>query len=384
MNNKPTPEEVIQHTDCQWTPPEDGVARLLSIRKRRTAYSRIAGLVTVAVTCVMVIWAVGRGAPPTETISIARTDTADNVPSNEFRLADGTIVRKRTASTIVSDLSSSKDVSLVLEHGDAEFDVPYNATREWSVSAGNVRVQVLKATFGLSIEEAKVTVRSIVGSVIVSWNGREEEIAAGQSRSYGRGTLNDNAKFRIPTPGRLVQDAGVVDSSIGTTHSGRPRESDSIRKGRDNWREHAQAGRYDKAYSELSSTGQSKVRGTIDDLLLAADAARLTGHPLAASQYLQKVVMGFSDDPRASLAAFTQGNLLLRQLNQPSKAAMVFAKAGRLSGSEVLAQDALAREVEAWKKAGKDGEAKRAAERFVKMYPKGRRLRAVRKYGGLD
>ncbi len=382
MSHKPTPEELIRLADCQWTPPEDGVARLVSVRKRQTLVRAVGALAAIAV-CVMVIWTVRGGTPPTGP-GVASIDINENVLSNEVRFPDGTVVRKRTASTVLTEVPSGDDVSLVLEHGEAEFNVPYNATREWSVSAGNVRVQVLKATFGLSIEEEKVTVRSIVGTVTVSWNGREEEVFAGQSKSYPLGTPNDEPKLSMPITDRLVLDAGIVDSSIGITQTGPSRDSSSTRKRRDDWRDHAQAGRYDKAYSELSSTGQSKVRDTIDDLLLAADAARLTGHPLAASTYLEKVVMRFSDDPRASLAAFTQGNLLLRQLNQPSKAAMIFAKAGRLSGSEVLAQDALAREVEAWKKAGKDGEAKRAAERFVRMYPKGRRLRAVRKYGGLD
>ena len=49
-----------------------------------------------------------------------------------------------------------------------------------------------------------------------------------------------------------------------------------------------------------------------------------------------------------------------------------------------MAQDALAREVESWSRAGEATLARERAEAYVSLYPKGRRLGAVRRLGGLD
>ncbi|MEO7092617.1 MAG: hypothetical protein ABI175_05150, partial [Polyangiales bacterium] len=91
-----------------------------------------------------------------------------------------------------------------------------------------------------------------------------------------------------------------------------------------------------------------------------------------------------SGDPRAPLAAFTLGRVLLEELGQPGQAAEAFAKARALGGAGPLAEDALAREVEAWWRAGATDKAHERAEEYVKVYPKGLRIRSVRKYGGLE
>jgi hypothetical protein len=49
-----------------------------------------------------------------------------------------------------------------------------------------------------------------------------------------------------------------------------------------------------------------------------------------------------------------------------------------------LAQDALAREVESWSKAGETAFARARAEEFVRRYPGSRRAKVVRRHGGLD
>jgi transmembrane sensor len=119
-------------------------------------------------------------------------------------------------------------------------------------------------------------------------------------------------------------------------------------------------------------------------LLLAADVARLGGHPEKAIARLQRVLSAHRGDSRASLAAFTLGRTLLDQLGRPHEAAEAFATAGKLDPGGALAQDALAREVESWSRAGSAETARDRAEAYVRAYPKGRRLKAVRRFGGLD
>jgi transmembrane sensor len=143
----------------------------------------------------------------------------------------------------------------------------------------------------------------------------------------------------------------------------------------------SQSGDYEGAYRLLAQG--SSVEDDSEALMDAADAARLSGHPEASVVYLQKVLRKHRESPVAPLAAFTLGRVLLERLGQPSEAADAFATARRLAPQGSLAQDALAREVEAWSKAGHPHEAYERARQYVESYPQGRRLRAVQLYGGL-
>ena len=82
-------------------------------------------------------------------------------------------------------------------------------------------------------------------------------------------------------------------------------------------------------------------------------------------------------------AAFTLGRELLEHLGRPVEAAEAFATAGELALDSVLAQDALAREVECWSKAGRAEEAYQRALRFDQRYPNSHRTRMVQLFGGL-
>jgi outer membrane protein assembly factor BamD (BamD/ComL family) len=77
------------------------------------------------------------------------------------------------------------------------------------------------------------------------------------------------------------------------------------------------------------------------------------------------------------------GRLLLVQLGRPHEAAEAFATVRELGPEGWLTQDALAREVEAWSKAGKIEEAYVRAQLFIRNYPQSRRRRVVELYGGL-
>jgi transmembrane sensor len=127
----------------------------------------------------------------------------------------------------------------------------------------------------------------------------------------------------------------------------------------------------------------SAVDDNPEALMDAADAARSSGRPDAAVMCLRKVLRDHSESPLAPLAAFTLGRVLLEKLGQPLPAADAFAMVRALAPDGSLAQDALAREVEAWSKAGHPQEAYKRACLYVVTYPTGRRLHAVQMYGGL-
>jgi transmembrane sensor len=146
----------------------------------------------------------------------------------------------------------------------------------------------------------------------------------------------------------------------------------------------AERGDFDSAYQQLSQGGNAQVEDVPNDLLLAADVNRLSGHPAGAVPLLRRVVKDHEKDPRAPLAAFTLGRVLLDELGQPQAAAEAFARSRSLDAAGPLAADALAREVEAWSRAGDLSRARSTAEEYVRKYPKGGRLSSVRRFGGLD
>jgi transmembrane sensor len=89
-------------------------------------------------------------------------------------------------------------------------------------------------------------------------------------------------------------------------------------------------------------------------------------------------------DPRAPLAAFTLGRLLLNELDRPREAAAAFHEAQVRAPRGQFAEDALAREVEAWKQAGESARSRAAAETYLERYPVGRHVRRVKALAGLD
>ena len=114
-------------------------------------------------------------------------------------------------------------------------------------------------------------------------------------------------------------------------------------------------------------------------LMLAADVARLSGHPEDAVPLLQKVVKEHRSHPRAVLAAFTLGRILRRQMGRPARAADAFAAARALAPDGSLAPDALAHEAECRRMAGQGGLAKQKAQDYLRLFPEGRKADSMRR-----
>jgi transmembrane sensor len=169
-----------------------------------------------------------------------------------------------------------------------------------------------------------------------------------------------------PTPAPVVPSAAAQAPSLAAPVS---------------WRPLAESGSYAEARVALKEAGPNAVRDDTTDLLLASDTTRLGGYPAEAVPYLERVVRQHTSDPRSSLASFTLGRVFLDELGRPREAAEAFARARRAGGP--LAEDALAREVEAASRAGDTTGSRELAREYLTRYPKGRRLKAVTRFGGL-
>lgn len=164
----------------------------------------------------------------------------------------------------------------------------------------------------------------------------------------------------------------------------------------ESWQALAREGQFEQAYSLVygppaTASGAHRTpppllrerEGGPGELLLLADVARLSRHPADAVAPLGRLLREHPADPRAPLAAFTLGRVLLDELGRPREAAQSFLRVQELDPDGPLSQDALAREVEAWSRAGEGASARTRALHYLQKYPAGRRLRSVRHFGEL-
>jgi transmembrane sensor len=350
---------------------EQRTERTLSALHRKRASRRRRGLglsaSVLAVALAGAGWWLGASrAPDVQEAAAAKLPAPGGSAANERRIqfADGSHVELLDADAriVVSEVSPLLS-SVVMPSGRARFEVVPNPLRAFEVSSGEVVVQVLGTSFELAREGARTHVKVLRGRVAVRWNTGESELAPGEAGWF-------------PPSG----EAAASDRLGGRrAHAVRKRANGAAR----GWREHAEDGDFGRAY-ELLQHAEQPVADDVQELLLAADAARLSGHPAQAEPFLRRVMERHASDPRASLAAFTLGGVLMNQLGRPREAEAAYARARALSLSDALAQDAVARQVEAAHRAGDTTRARKLALQYLDRYPNGRRVNAVRRFGGLQ
>jgi transmembrane sensor len=290
------------------------------------------------------------------------TDAAVIAPEPAgLALGDGSIVTPlETDSRLLARAVRDDEVAVELARGSARFDVPDRDGRRFVASVGTFAVETRGAAFRIVIRQREVVVFAERGQLVVRGGRAPRVVAAGETMT-----------FVLPF---VLPDLAAVAPTRRPPEPEPPPPS--------HWREDAGRGDYAAAWTELDPV-RSEIR-TMVDLLAAGDVARLSGHPDAAVGFLARAVAQHADDPRAPLAAFTLGRVHLEDLGAPRDAARAFARAFELDPDGPLAEDALAREVEAWSRAGETDVARDRASTYAKLYPDGRRIRAVRRFGGLD
>lgn len=289
-------------------------------------------------------------------------------------LADGSRISAISPEARVTPVEvGARATTLRLEAGSARFEVAHQRGGRFRVLCEDVVVSVVGTIFSVEKTSQGVRVRVEHGRVEVAWPGGERSLSAGEE-----------VVRRRPSPEPVV----AVRSDPVPTVPAPPSPSSSAashpRRAPVSWQSLASDGDYPGAFSRIKEEGPDAVKDEPGDLLFAADVARLSGHPERAVPWLERVVKAHTGDSRASLAAFTLGRTLLDALGRPREAAEAFATAHRLAPGGAIAQDALAREVESWSRAGEVERARARARRYLELYPNGRRKKLVRYHGGLD
>jgi transmembrane sensor len=360
---------IDPQVDAAWT--ERGIGEL-GRRRRRAQVARGASVLLVAsgIAAVGSIAWLGTQRAPSD---VAAAPAEEAVDREIVRFADGSSVRADPGSEVVPRHLSEERVEVALVRGSADTEVTPDPRRRFALIAGPVRVEVLGTAFRVELDDdhahARVAVRR--GRVRVSWGGGERELAVGEEGRFPP----DAAPATIArddtaaAPDDLAPDDEVVSVAAPRARGRSSRAPD--------WRELAGRGAYAEAYDLLEGEPRESPR-SIEDLLLAADAARLSGHPAAALPYLARASRDHARDPRAALAAFTAGRLLM-SLERPREAAIELERALALDHDGTLAEHALARAALAHLRAGDRARGGDLARMYLERHPEGRwsaRIRA--------
>jgi ferric-dicitrate binding protein FerR (iron transport regulator) len=254
-----------------------------------------------------------------------RLHSASNADGVGVALSPGEVLLLPDGTT-ASPLDNKSEVRLVesepvrrtvrVMSGGARFDVRPQGKRTFRVEMRDVAVEVLGTAFSVDESGDRVRVAVDRGRVRTFFNGAATELGAGDVR------------FFPPLP-----DSKAVIDGDGA-----------------------------------------------DALLKRADSARAAGDLGASAARLHELLARFPGDERAPLAAFTLGLVLLEGGGTPREAALAFVRARRLDPGGELAEDALAREVEAWALSGARRTAMLRAHEYEHSYPHGRRVVEVRRY----
>jgi transmembrane sensor len=361
---------------------EDVEAQLAQLHARRRRVRRralLASLGTVAVAASVIFGAWGRRGPGpqraagvgTDAIGVRAEPAAPAVvatpalaPAPEeaaapgvLALGDGSVVTPLGKdSRLLARRVSDTEVVVALAGGEARFDVPDRTARRFRADLGALALETHGAAFRVRIARRQVEVVAERGELSARWGRERRVIAAGETRTF-------------PVAGR---------EEIAHAPPGEPAPAPEPPS---TWRDDAGRGDYQAAWTGLAA---ARALDSMADLLLAGDVARMSGHADAAVASLSRAIQLHPDDPRAPLAAFTLGRVHLEDLGAPRDAALAFARALELAPEGPLAEDALAREVEAWSRCGEAETARARAMTYAQRYPRGRRAQMVRRFGGLE
>lgn len=323
-------------------------------RRRRRRAALVLG--TAAVLAASVVIAV-RGAsspPPTvaEPPSPAPATTAVEPDPRVVRFADGSVITPlspESTELVVSEVRPER-VAVVLSAGGIAVEVAPRPERTFEVECGAVRVTVLGTGFTVERRDERTFVRVEHGRVRVSWDDGAAELGAGEEGLFPPAATT-SARGEDETAPRAARPRAAAP----------PPAAD--------WRPLAEQGDYDAAYAALAAT-DAPVEDEVETLLLAADAARLSGHGAAALPYLERAA-AHEDDPRAAMARFTRGRILL-SLGRAAEAAAELERVALDAPAGPLAEDALARAIEAERRAGDETRARELARRYLREHPDGR------------
>jgi len=306
-----------------------------------------------------------------------RASTAVTTPGARapLKLGDGSVLIATSEATelrVVEETPSRVQVELA--RGAVRCQVTPNPERAFVVQTGAVSVTVVGTEFVVERRGPSAWVSVTRGKVRVSWGDGEAGhafVSAGESGLYPP-----------EKSAALASEPGIVPAQPSGAGVDEPAPAELARQASQRYRSHVARRDYSGAFAALSHD-PALAGDSVEELLVAADVARLSNHPAHAVPYLQRILREHARDERAPMAAFTLGRTL-SGLGRAREAMSTFASMRSTWPASPFGEDALVRQTEAAAKLGDRGAAARLAEQYDREYPKGRRRAEVRRYAGLE
>ncbi len=345
----------------EWSPERsDAVRRNIGRRRQRFTMSTVAlGSAAVAVAvAVAIVWFAQRSEP---------NDVA--IAPRQIELRDGTRAAPLGSATSLKLLSEDESlVTFGLEAGKGWFEVTPSRTRRVEVLVRDVRVQVLGTEFVVEVKDEFVHVWVHRGKVSVASTSGTVVLSKGEHGTFAADAEEEKESASIET------DAGVA-KAVAAVDAGMEAEGAKVRE-----REgEADAGA--QTIESLPAEVSLNTSETVETLWKRADTARRRGDAETARRALAELLNEHEEDPRAALAAFSLGRVLLDSGHSAKTAARAFAKARKLSPEGPLVEDALLREIEAWHHDGDSRRVKSRSKKYMRLFPKGRYRKQIREMG---
>jgi transmembrane sensor len=334
-------------------------------RLNRRKRARRAALTTGALATVLAVLVSLRWSPLRSNVASV-VDPASEVASHRsIKLLEGSVIDLDPAKSEVRIVEESATrVSVELVRGSGRYSVVPNPGRTFEVRSGSVTVTVVGTEFTVEQRTEGTWVETFRGKVRVAWDANEAFVSAGESGIFP------------PSRSAAANPAEALPHEEWEAPAARSPQATQA------YRSRVARHDYRGAYAVLSRN-PALAGDTVEELLVAADVARLSDHPAEALPYLQRVVREHPRDERAPLAAFTLGRTLLG-LGRAQEAMSMFGRVRSSWPQSPLAEDALLRQAEAASQMGDLATARRIAEQYDRDYPNGRRRAEARRYARLE
>lgn len=278
--------------------------------------------------------------------------------------SDGSMITLSTGAALEIKDNTSKRFLTSLHRGWVRYNVIPNQARTWELDAGLCRIVVLGTQFTVNRTDRAVNIVVHRGTVAVhSATGDETLVTLTAGHRYtALAPTAETAPKQIAhnrPPSR--EDVSSPEDDNRQTRTARPgaRSAPSRRTTMP----------IPASGAILAGLGASRI---VNDVLKRADVARQKRRPRKAAALLQRILDNHSDDPAVGLVALTLGNIHLDTLHQPQVAARAFKRA-TLSKTlpRPLREQAYARCVEAFHRAGDHTATQTMAAKYRHRYPGG-------------
>ncbi len=282
------------------------------------------------------------------------------------RLSDGSEIALEPRARGRLDQREDLGTRFDLHEGNAAFDVKKQEGRSFSVVAGEYRVVVVGTRFSTAyVPPSELTVAVEEGAVEVHLPGREAPLSVG-----GGELLHIEGREFSLTEQRQDTDESAADGTTDDVDA--VQRDDEKRPPSVSWQQLYREGKYSQACEDARARSIPELAGRLGatDLIDLASALRLCGDTQGAMTTLETVRRRFPGSVEAHNALFLIGRVQATR-GQAAAAISSFDQYLAGAGQGRFAAEALGRLIELHQAAGNRQKARKYAERYLQLAPRG-------------